>query len=386
MRPRRRRSTREPFAATLKRIFAAGLAVGAPIAAAVSCRAGGEPAAVPDASRTTPDASTGTAPAAADAACDPVLVDPAFFGEDGSCAQFVRAPCGVPDTLRGAGCDPDPDFCAQVCPQGFFFICSYPSPTCEDGGIAADAAIYVDCTRCLGNIGRRPVGMSEPPRRAHRSSVGAYFARAAFLESASVTAFVQLEARLASICAPRRLRRAALRAARDEERHAKITARLARLYGGTVAVPSVPCVKELTLEELALENAVEGCVRETFGVLVGWHQAARASDAEIARAATALARDEARHAELAWEIHQWLWSRVGARARARVRAAQRRVLADLRDGAGAWPPEVANTAGLPDRASEIRLLDAFEARLFAPSETASRGRQRTKRAASSPRK
>ncbi|NIS36796.1 MAG: ferritin-like domain-containing protein, partial [Actinobacteria bacterium] len=37
-----------------------------------------------------------------------------------------------------------------------------------------------------------------------------------------------------------------------------------------------------TAYEIALENAVEGCVRETFGALVGAHQALRASDPSIA--------------------------------------------------------------------------------------------------------
>jgi len=58
-----------------------------------------------------------------------------------------------------------------------------------------------------------------------------------------------------------------------------------------------------TLFEVALENAVEGCVRETYGAAVGAWQARRAPDDRVRRAFAPVVADEARHADLAWDVH-----------------------------------------------------------------------------------
>lgn len=60
--------------------------------------------------------------------------------------------------------------------------------------------------------------------------------------------------------------------------------------------PSVEPVTAPNLEALALENAVEGCVRETFGALCGGYQAARAADPVVRRTLAQITRDETTHA------------------------------------------------------------------------------------------
>lgn len=52
-----------------------------------------------------------------------------------------------------------------------------------------------------------------------------------------------------------------------------ITRRLAARYGATAPRPRVERAPVRSLEDIAVENAVEGCVRETFGALVGAWQA-----------------------------------------------------------------------------------------------------------------
>ncbi len=395
----RKRATRRgkrddsPLFRKLSRLLAFSLTASSPLAGAscagalLSCR-GSDPARDDnDAASPARDASrdaTVAAEAGDDAsACAPVRMEAGLFGEDGSCGQFIYLPCGVPVESRGVGCDPSPDFCASVCPQGFFFICNFPAPTCEDGGVAPDAAFYLDCTTCLGNVGRRPVGLRPPARRVHATALGQYFARAAYMERASVEAFVELDARLGAFGAPARLRRAALQAAKDETRHARMTARLARVHGGEVETPCRRPPARLSFEELARENAVEGCVRETFAALVGLHQAERAADPAIKAAMDRIVRDEVNHAELAWAIHRWASRRLSRAARARIRRAQQVALAELGVTAGAWPPEVVRLAGVPDRPTEMSLLRSFRGGMLAPARRL-KARVRTVRAQDAP--
>ncbi len=60
-----------------------------------------------------------------------------------------------------------------------------------------------------------------------------------------------------------------------------------------------------SLEALAVENAVEGCVRETMGALFAMHQAASAADPHVRATMVSIAPDETRHAALGWAVAEW---------------------------------------------------------------------------------
>src|SRR6185369_2194729 len=105
-------------------------------------------------------------------------------------------------------------------------------------------------------------------------------------------------------------------------RHARIAGALARRFGVDVPEPVREETPLRSLADLALENAVEGCVRETWGALVALRQASRAADVEVRAAMGRIARDEVRHAELAWTIDRWLTPRLGAAQRQQVRSAR----------------------------------------------------------------
>src|SRR5262249_18706716 len=151
---------------------------------------------------------------------------------------------------------------------------------CVDGGIVGDRRgnVDIDCSLCPGGVGRIPAGLARPRRRRAASpgvapsTLGAYFADAAHLEDASVHAFRRLRRELLAHGAPPRLLRAAERAARDEIRHARLTGRLARRFGGDLCRARVKKLATRPLDEVAIENAVEGCVRETFGAMVATFQ------------------------------------------------------------------------------------------------------------------
>src|SRR5262249_15726922 len=132
-------------------------------------------------------------------------------------------------------------------------------PDVDGGGYAL--------TCVTGCVGRMPEGLAA--RQGHeRDAIANWLADVAYLEAASVDAFAILSQELQAHGAPSPLVRAAQRAGRDEVRHARVMGRLARAAGGRPTKPRVKRAGVRCVERMALENAVEGCVRETFGALL----------------------------------------------------------------------------------------------------------------------
>jgi hypothetical protein len=148
--------------------------------------------------------------------------------------------------------------------------------------------------------------------------------------------------------APEALIAAAARAERDEIRHTEIMSRCARHFGGLPSLPSPGPYAVRPLFEIALENAVEGCVRETYGALVAWLQLAQAADPYIQAAMGPIARDETDHAWLAFAVAQWMNGQLDEEARRAVRKAQMEAAARLSMEVGVDPPAaLLHSAGLP---------------------------------------
>ncbi len=274
-----------------------------------------------------------------------------FTGDPSTCVGFASA--GTPDECFAA-CGTDAagsaaDSCA-VAPAG-------------TAGESILACSSTGSTGCFppGNGGRRPeyfasIGFGHtPPGR----EVGTHFARVACMEAGSVEAFRTLRAELAAHGAPRRLLRAASRAVRDEMRHVRQTASLARRFGEAPIAPVPPPPRRArSLPAIARENALEGCVRETFSALECAWQAARSDDPVVRATMTRIAKDEMRHLELSWAVHRWAMSRLDRAGREAIRAAQRKELAALSREVAAEPVEsLVRVVGLP-RASQARALVA----------------------------
>jgi hypothetical protein len=242
--------------------------------------------------------------------------------------------------------------CAPLCGPGFWFSCE----PFVDGGVS-QIRCHPQCT------GRRPEGLlaSEAARGA---PLGAYFAEMARLEAASVDAFRHLRRELIAHGAPPRLVRAAERAARDEIRHARMAESLARRYGAVAIEPRVEPRAIRSLEAISVENAVEGCAREAFGALIAGWQAIAARDPIIRPAMARIARDETRHAALAFQVNAWVKGRLSAAMRARVEGARQRALEELASGSEEAPLALRLALGLPT-SQEARLLAQRMARLAA---------------------
>jgi hypothetical protein len=200
------------------------------------------------------------------------------------------------------------DYCRAACNQTF----GYPG-VCKP---APDGQLW-----CLACLGRRPEGFTVVARID--SNVGRTFAEMARLEAASIVAFRTLARELAFHRAPRRLVRAAERAARDEIRHARAMTALARRHGAVVSVDEIATPAMRDLETIARENAIEGCVHETWGALLAHHQAMTADDPTVRAVMARIARDETQHAALGWQIAAWAKGRLDRDARDRVARAMR---------------------------------------------------------------
>src|SRR5262249_14215622 len=165
-------------------------------------------------------------------------------------------------------------------------------------------------------------GLRRASTATQSSVVAAHLAAAAHLEGASVFAFEVLERELLAHGAPAQLVFRARSAQRDEKRHHSAMSRLAIPFGATVPSVNVESVGIRTLAEMAIENAVEGCVRETYGAAVAALQGESAGNLSIRRAMRAIAVDEAEHASLAWAVDAWARPRLAPRERAQVGAAR----------------------------------------------------------------
>lgn len=206
-------------------------------------------------------------------------------------------------------------------------------------------------------VGRRPGGLTPPPAG---DSPGAWLAEIATLEAASVIAFERLADSLRRFDAPDELVSMARRSAHDERRHARLISSIARQFGVEPQPPEITDVSEPDLESFAAENAVEGCVRETFGAAEAAWLAAHSPHAGLRFASRSIARDESRHAALAWRIDGWVRSLVRPEL---LDAAMGRELAHL----AARPPysdELVTTLGLPDALAARGLVEGLEQRLW----------------------
>ena len=215
---------------------------------------------------------------------------------------------------------------------------------------------------CFG--GRRPGNYRAGVADDTCNAVARYLVRQAELEAASVRAFGDLYADLVELNAPAALRRAAIKAAADEVRHAATCVRLARRFGANPALHRIAPAIRRDLRALALANAVEGCVRETYGAAVAGYQARTARDQVVARAMYRIARDEAKHAALAWRIQRWVMPRLPVSDRHAVLAAAAIARAEL--AVHTTEPALHATLGLPAPAAATAMLSELDARVWSP--------------------
>lgn len=196
-------------------------------------------------------------------------------------------------------------------------------------------------------------------------SLGAYLAQLAHDEAVSIRAFERLARELERAEAPRALVVRARRAARDEARHARVMASLAIARAGSIAPVEWDELPARTLREWAIENAIEGCVRETYNAAVAAYQTANVADPAARRALTSIARDEAEHAALAWDVHAWALSVADDALAFELARAIDRAYAELEVHVGAAPERAFLEGWTPPRATATAIARGLRASLAA---------------------
>jgi hypothetical protein len=262
----------------------------------------------------------------------------------------------LPLRYKIESCRADVDTCIELCSAmmtnakltGDLTGCAV---TFEGDEVHAAVAYDVMTATCQSSTGRRPDGLVPARCLPAGNALGAWFAHTAWLEASSIYAFLHLARELADFEAPRALVRLAQASARDEVRHTALMTGLARRFGGEPPAVEIARHAPRSLEALAIENAVEGCVRETWGAVVALWQAQRAPDAEMRAAFALIARDEVRHAALGWAIDRWAMGRLDHGARVRVALAREAAVNALAAEAVDELPAI----GLPGTADMRRL-------------------------------
>ena len=238
--------------------------------------------------------------------------------------------------------------CVALCHSSF----------CDLNADRKTVTCHTECT------GRRPQGLIGNGPAHSPCTLGHYFAEVAHLEAASVNAFRILADELVRFGAPTRLVQAARRAKRDERRHVRLTGALARRFGATPRKPRVDLPRTRELVDIAIENAVEGCVRETFGALVAHWQAGHATDPNVRVAMARIARDETRHAALAWQTNAWMRTKLAQTEWSRVVDAMDGAVKEISERQAEPALALAGAAGIPGSSVSTNLAAVLRDRLW----------------------
>jgi hypothetical protein len=171
-----------------------------------------------------------------------------------------------------------------------------------------------------------PVELQPVPADA-RATLIEVWTQEAQAEHAAIAAFSKLALELIAHGAPPALIAGANKAAIQEVQHAKLCFALASAYSGEVLAPA-PFPAALahdttSLERLARESLLDGCMREGLASIIARLGAETARDPVVARVLRIQAREEAQHAALAWDILDWCLERGGTELRRTLLAALR---------------------------------------------------------------
>jgi hypothetical protein len=202
------------------------------------------------------------------------------------------------------------------------------------------------------------------PRVAHldgatRARLAAAWIEDARMEHASIAAFSKTSLELLALGAPAELLAAAHAAAGDEIQHALACFALASAYAGRDLGPApfaeAARMAPLTaLDRVALETLHDGCVGETIAAVEAREAARLAEDPAVRARLAQIAEDEARHAELAWQILAWTLRSGGAEVAAAVGGA----LADLEAELDTRPAALPDAGGEDDSLAQHGRLGA----------------------------
>jgi len=284
---------------------------------------------------------------------------------DGDCESGVCACDGLyPGRCVDAGCVTDAQCAAhslcvtvdEVCGD-FSFQCTSPEDNCTDNSDCPGGCVMRNGHReCLNAVCGRPFLVANQARLApvetradwldatlcpdvsdltplERAKLAAHWAHLGQMEHASIAAFARFNLQLLSLGAPSDLLEACNRALADETAHARACFALASAYGAAAVGPArldiEHCFEDTSLVGVAKLVLREGCVGETVASLEAVAAAEVAQDPAVKRTLARIARDELRHAELAFQFLRWALSVASVEERHELACEAAQQLADF---------------------------------------------------------
>jgi len=244
-----------------------------------------------------------------------------------------------------------------------------PQPPREGLGIEPGACCYVLTSECIagrpflvegrarlaraaeGEGWRTPVAPDTTALdTATRNALADLYRQDALTEHASVASFARFVLQCLALGAPAEIVLEAQRAGLEEVEHAQLSFGLASAYSGRPERALELDVRgaldgALDAREVALGVAREGCIAETVSALVITAARDQAEDPVVRQILTQVAKQELRHAELAWRYLAWALER-GDRE---LRRAIARVFADPEREVALGP-----TTSLPGNVEKLR--------------------------------
>lgn len=176
----------------------------------------------------------------------------------------------------------------------------------------------VQCNADVSYIRKGRAALSTTKGSETADDLGGYFARAAQEEMTAIFAFQEMFQNLQAFGAPKRLLDDCEKAISDEKRHLIMMSNMAKRHGCTSATIKLPKQNKASLFELAKHNAIAGCIEETWSALVAEYQSKHTK--HYSKLFAILAEDEIFHAQLSWDIHSWLMSKLSNNERDEITA------------------------------------------------------------------
>lgn len=200
-------------------------------------------------------------------------------------------------------------------------------------------SIDITCTYTMCAVEGRSHGNIQKLQRIPTNFAELY-AQAFHAEASSVMAFILLRLELENLgknqyAIDTNILERCTQASKDEIVHARYFAGLAKQQGCTLPPLQFGDMDAIqnhkrSLLEITIDNAVEGCIFESFSAIKASYQAKHSTNPTFAKIAKAIAEEETQHAILAWDIHTMLMAQLSHTEQRIVKEAQHAAILQLR--------------------------------------------------------
>lgn len=219
----------------------------------------------------------------------------------------------------------------------------------------------ISCTYVQGRRVRELVA----PKPRLVPVLGVYLANAAFYRATSAIAHERLTRELESFGAPATLLDGCALATLADRAHAAELARLAQDRGVPASTPEPIVLPIRSKLDVAIDNAIEGVVRQSFALDFAHHRAQHAGDPEIRAVMSVIADEAESHAELAFDVAVWLCSILDPVETAFVDEAIRHASVTMPREIDVEPePILCERAGIPGRLHALGIWQRFAHRAY----------------------